>query len=85
MFVPWRINMVNRFLFAGSGKIEWKEPDPSIVDDRRGALPGVPLALVPEPWRTWIAATAGSSSSIPMDGERARAGTSDRETRLRRI
>lgn len=58
--------MVNRFLFAGSGKIEWKEPDPSIVDDRRSALPGVPLALVPEPWRTWTAATAAAVGA-PQD------------------
>jgi hypothetical protein len=66
MFAPWRINMVNRFLFAGCGKTEWKEPDLSIVDEGRIAPPGVPLALVPEPWRNWIAATAAAVGA-PQD------------------
>jgi hypothetical protein len=35
----------------------WAEPDLSIVDDRRGPVPAVPLALLPPPWRDWIAET----------------------------
>ena len=35
----------------------WRDPDLSVLDDRRGPVPPVPLALLPQPWRDWIADT----------------------------
>lgn len=58
--------MPNYALHLGSSKIEWSEPDLSIVDSSRDAVPGVPLDLVPEPWRKWIADTA-SATGAPQD------------------
>lgn len=58
--------MVNRAAFFGAPQIEWRELDLSILDDRRSATPAVPLELVPQPWRTWIADTALATGS-PQD------------------
>ena len=38
----------------------WRTPDLSILDNGRDAVPAVPLDLVPEPWRKWIADTASA-------------------------
>ena len=38
-------------------KTTWRDPDLSVLDDRRGPVPPVPLALLPQPWRDWIADT----------------------------
>ena len=35
----------------------WPDPDLSVLDDRRGPVPAVPLGLLPQPWRDWIADT----------------------------
>ena len=44
----------------------WRNPDISILDDRRGPVPAVPLALLPQPWRDWIADTE-KSTGAPAD------------------
>jgi len=44
----------------------WRDPDVSILDDRRAAMPAVPLALLPQPWRDWIAGTE-KSTGAPAD------------------
>lgn len=53
------------FRMAGS-EPSWRDPDLSVLDQSRGPVPGVPLALVPAPWRDWIA-----------DGERATGAPAD--------
>jgi uncharacterized protein DUF3987 len=44
----------------------WRDPDLSVLDDRRGPVPAVPLALLPQPWRDWIADTE-KSTGAPAD------------------
>ena len=44
----------------------WRDPDVSVLDDRRGPVPAVPLALLPQPWRDWIADTE-KSTGAPAD------------------
>lgn len=58
--------MPNHALYLGSRESGWSEPDLSILDHGRDAVPAVPLDLVPEPWRKWIAATA-SAAGAPQD------------------
>jgi hypothetical protein len=58
--------MPNHALFLGSRENEWSEPDLSILDNGRDAVPAVPLDLVPEPWRKWIADTAAATGA-PQD------------------
>ena len=58
--------MPNHALYLGSRETEWTEPDLSILDNGRDAVPAVPLDLVPEPWRKWIADTA-SAAGAPQD------------------
>ena len=35
----------------------WRDPDLSVLDRRRGPVPVVPLALLPQPWGDWVADT----------------------------
>lgn len=58
--------MRNHALYLGSQKIEWSEPDLSVLDNGRDTVPAVPLDLLPEPWRKWIADTA-SATGAPQD------------------
>ena len=58
--------MPNHALYLSSRETEWPEPDLSILDNGRDAVPAVPLDLVPEPWRKWIADTA-SAAGAPQD------------------
>jgi hypothetical protein len=44
----------------------WRDPDVSILDDRRGPVPAVPLASLPQPWRDWIADTE-KATGAPAD------------------
>jgi len=44
----------------------WRDPDVSIVDERRGPVPAVPLALVPQPWRDWVTEVERASGA-PAD------------------
>ncbi len=44
----------------------WREPDLSILDDRRAPVPDVPLTLLPPPWRDWIVETA-QATAAPTD------------------
>ena len=44
----------------------WRDPDVSVLDDRRGTVPAVPLALLPQPWGDWIADTE-KSTGAPAD------------------
>jgi len=58
--------MTPQFIRLGSSSDDWKEPDRSILDVRRGPVPAVPLALVPQPWRDWIADTE-KATGAPAD------------------
>jgi hypothetical protein len=44
----------------------WRDPDLSVLDDRRGPVPVVPVALLPQPWRDWIGDTE-KSTGAPAD------------------
>jgi Protein of unknown function (DUF3987) len=44
----------------------WRTPDLSVLDNRRGPVPVVPLAMVPQPWRDWIADTERATGA-PAD------------------
>jgi hypothetical protein len=44
----------------------WPEIDPSILEEKRGAVPPFPLHLLPEPWRDWVSDTV-SSVGAPSD------------------
>lgn len=44
----------------------WRDPDLSILDRRRGPVPAVPLALLPPPWRDWITDTERATGA-PAD------------------
>jgi hypothetical protein len=44
----------------------WRDPDVSVLDDRRGPVPAVPLPLLPQPWRDWTAGTE-KSTGAPAD------------------
>ncbi len=57
--------MSKHALYLGARESDWSEPDLSILDNGRDA-PAVPLDLVPEPWRRWIADTA-SAAGAPQD------------------
>ena len=45
---------------------DWPEPDVSILEDKRGAVPPFPLDLLAQPWRDWVSDTA-SSAGAPTD------------------
>lgn len=44
----------------------WRTPDLSVLDSRRGPVPAVPLAMVPQPWHDWIADTERATGA-PAD------------------
>jgi len=44
----------------------WRTPDLSVLDNRRGPVPAVSLAMVPQPWHDWIADTERATSA-PAD------------------
>jgi hypothetical protein len=50
----------------GQSHDDWKDPDLSVLDDCRGPVPAVPLSLLPQPWRDWIADTERSTGA-PAD------------------
>ncbi len=58
--------MPSHAFYLDSRKVEWSGPDLSILDNGRDAVPAVPLDLLPEPWRTWIADTAAATGA-PQD------------------
>jgi hypothetical protein len=45
---------------------DWKDPDFSVLDDRRVPVPAVPPKLLPEPWHGWIADTERATGA-PAD------------------
>lgn len=49
-----------------SSEQPWRDPDLSILDNRRGPVPAVPLELLPQPWCDWIADTE-QSTGAPAD------------------
>lgn len=49
-----------------ASKENWRNPDLSVLDSRRGPVPAVPLAMVPQPWRGWIADTERATGA-PAD------------------
>jgi len=57
--------MHTRFVSTSSDD-DWKDPDLSLLDDRRAPVPAIPLERIPEPWRDWIADTHRSTGA-PAD------------------
>ena len=58
---------LHAFHLEGSEDNEkWRTPDLSVLDNRRGPVPAVPLAMVPQPWRDWIADTERATGA-PAD------------------
>ncbi len=49
-----------------TSKPDWRDPDLSVLDSRRGPVPPAPLALLPQPWRDWIADTE-KATGAPAD------------------
>jgi hypothetical protein len=49
-----------------TSKPDWRDPDLSVLDTRRGPVPPAPLKLLPQPWRDWIAGTEKATGS-PAD------------------
>src|SRR5258708_4560936 len=45
---------------------DWHELDLSILEEKRGPVPPVPLEILPQPWRDWVSDTA-SSTGAPAD------------------
>lgn len=45
---------------------EWYELDLSILEEGRSPVPAVPLELIPQPWRDWVADTAATTAA-PAD------------------
>jgi hypothetical protein len=43
----------------------WNDPDYSLLEDRRGALPDFPLATLPVRWREWAALAAHGAGVTP--------------------
>jgi hypothetical protein len=39
-------------------RFSWAEPDASVIDDRRGDLPELPIDTVPPSWRNWLQRSA---------------------------
>ena len=44
----------------------WRDPDLSVLEHRRGPVPAAPLALLPQPWRDWVADTERATGA-PAD------------------
>lgn len=55
-----------RFAAMPTSSEKWPEIDPSLLEDRRSALPAFPTDLIPSPWRAWLADTAASVGA-PID------------------
>lgn len=45
---------------------QWSEIDPSLLEERRAALPSFPVDLAPPAWRAWLRDTAASANA-PVD------------------
>src|SRR6266481_4892884 len=54
------------FFHLQESENSWHDPDLSVLDDRRGPVPAVPLGLLPLPWRDWIADTERATGA-PAD------------------
>ena len=54
------------FFHRHESENNWHDPDLSVLDDRRGPVPAVPLGLLPSPWRDWIADTE-QATGAPTD------------------
>src|SRR5215204_6309512 len=50
-----RIPMRSHAFHLQASEENWRTVDLSVLDNRRGPVPAVPLAMVPQPWRDWIA------------------------------
>ncbi len=58
--------MSSHAYYVHASEQTWRDPDVSILDNRRAPVPAVPLALLPQPWRDWIADTE-KSTGAPAD------------------
>jgi len=65
--LTWRdAHAVPCFSYASVGFQLAREPDLSVLDSRRGPVPAVPPALLPQPWRGWIGDTERATGA-PAD------------------
>jgi hypothetical protein len=58
--------MQSHAFYLQRSESNWRDPDLSILDRRRGAVPAVPLTLLPNPWRDWITDTERATGT-PAD------------------
>ncbi|MBI2739218.1 MAG: DUF3987 domain-containing protein [Rhodospirillales bacterium] len=58
--------MPSHAFYLQKSKDNWRDPDLSVLDRRRGPVPAVPLALLPQPWRDWIIDTERATGA-PAD------------------
>jgi hypothetical protein len=49
-----------------SSASQWRDIDPSLLEERRAMLPPFPTDLMPLPWRAWLTDTAASAGA-PVD------------------
>src|SRR5215204_1155512 len=61
-----RIPMRSHAFHLQASEENWRTPDLSVLDRRRGPVPAVPLTMVPQPWRDWIADTERATGA-PAD------------------
>src|SRR5262245_23682218 len=48
-----------------AGDEDWREPDWSLLDDRRGTLPEFPLDVLTDEWRSWLKKAAHGAGVTP--------------------
>jgi hypothetical protein len=58
--------MPSRAFYLPKSDDNWRDLDVSVLDKRRGPVPAVPLAILPQPWRDWITDTERSTGA-PAD------------------
>ena len=58
--------MLSRAFHLQKSEANWPDPDLSVLDQRRGPVPAIPMALLPQPWRDWIADTERATGA-PAD------------------
>jgi hypothetical protein len=57
---------VTRSAWSSSSGAEWREIDPSLLEERRGTVPSFPVDIMPPAWRAWLGDTAAAAGA-PVD------------------
>jgi hypothetical protein len=58
--------MLSQAFHMQVSEANWRDPDLSVLDSRRGPVPAVPLELLPQPWRDWVGDTERATGA-PAD------------------